>query len=116
MVALYAGLDVSLELTSICVVDEEGRMVHEAKLASEPDAIAREPSGVEGDYVRVGLEAGPLSQWLFFGLQEAEPPVVCIEARHMKAAMVRLTGTRTTATMPGRSPSWCGRAGSRPSM
>jgi len=62
MVALYAGLDVSLELTSICVDGKEGRMVQEAKVASEPDAIARELSGVEGDYVRVGVEVGPLSQ------------------------------------------------------
>ena len=90
MVALYAGLDVSLELTSICVVDEEGRMVLEAKVASEPEAIARELSGAEGDYARVGLEAGPLSQWLFFGLQEAGLPVVCIEARHAKAAIVAM--------------------------
>lgn len=65
MAALFVGLDVSLELTSVCVVDEEGRMVSEAKVASEPDAIIRSTSG---DYVRVGLEAGPLSQWLCFGV------------------------------------------------
>lgn len=90
MVALHAGLDVSLEPTSICIVDEEGHMVLEAKVAREPDVVARELSGVDGDYVRVGLEAGPLSQWLFFGLQEAELPDVCIEARHAKAAMVAM--------------------------
>lgn len=90
MVALYAGLDVSLELTSLCIVDEEGRMVREVKVASEPDVIARELQGVAGEYVRVGLEAGPLSQWLFFGLKEAKLPVVGIEARHAKAAMVAM--------------------------
>lgn len=94
MVALYAGLDVSLELTSICVVDEEGRMLLETKAASEPDAISRELHAIAGDYVRVGLEAGPLSQWLFFGLQGAEFPVVCIEARHAKAAMVAMNRNR----------------------
>jgi transposase len=90
MVALYAGLDVSLELTSICVVDEEGRMVLEVKVASEPDAIAHALRGAAGDFVRVGLEAGPLSQWLCFGLKDAGLPVVCIEARHAKAAMVAM--------------------------
>lgn len=90
MAGLYAGLDVSLELTSVCVVDEEGRMVREAKVASEPDAITRELCSAPGDYVRVGLEAGPLSQWLCFGLKDAGLPVVCIEARHAKAAMVAM--------------------------
>lgn len=90
MAGLYAGLDVSLELTSVCVVDEEGRMVREAKVASEPDVIARELRSAPGDYVRVGLEAGPLSQWLCFGLKDAGLPMVCIEARHAKAAMVAM--------------------------
>lgn len=90
MAGLYAGLDVSLELTSVCVVDEDGRMVREAKVASKPDAITRELRSAPGDYVRVGLEAGPLSQWLCFGLKDAGLPVVCIEARHAKAAMVAM--------------------------
>ncbi len=90
MVALYAGLDVSLELTSICVVDQEGRMVLEAKAASEPDAIADALREAAGEFVRVGFEAGPLSQWLFFGLKDAGLPAVCLEARHAKAAMVAM--------------------------
>lgn len=90
MVALYAGLDVSLELTSICVVDEEGRMVLEVKVASDPDAIADALREAAGEFVRVGLEAGPLSQWLFFGLKDAGLPAVCLEARHAKAAMVAM--------------------------
>ena len=90
MVALYAGLDVSLELTSICVVDEEGRMVLEVKAASEPYAIADALREAAGEFVRVGLEAGPLSQWLFFGLKDAGLPAVCLEARHAKAAMVAM--------------------------
>ena len=90
MIALYAGLDVSLELTGVCVVDEEGRMALEAKVTSEPDAIAHALRGAAGDFVRVGLEAGLLSQWLFFGLKAAGLPAVCIEARHAKAAMVAM--------------------------
>ncbi len=90
MTALFAGLDVSLELTSVCVVDEEGRMVREAKVASEPDAIIRELRSTSGDYVRVGLEAGPLSQWLCFGLKDAELPVVCIDADHDRGVLVTL--------------------------
>lgn len=90
MVALYAGLDVSLELTSICVVDEEGRMVPEAKAASKPDAIADALREAAGEFVRVGLEAGPHSQWLFFGFKDADLPAVCLEARHAKTAMVAM--------------------------
>lgn len=90
MAALYAGLDVSLELTSVCVVDEDGRMVRDVKVASEPDAIICELRSLPGNYVRVGLEAGPLSQWLCFGIKDAGLPVVCIEARHAKAAMVAM--------------------------
>lgn len=69
MAGPYAGLDVSLALTSICVVDEKGRMVREAKVSSEPDAITRELPWAQGTFIRVGLEAGPLSQWLCFGPQ-----------------------------------------------
>ncbi len=68
MPMLYAGLDVSLELTSICVVDADGRIVLETKVASEPDAISRRLLDLPGSFERVGLEAGPLSQWLYFGL------------------------------------------------
>jgi transposase len=61
----YAGIDVSLESASVCVVDASGRIVREAKVASEPDALIAwfAKSGVEVS--RIGLEAGPLSQWLY---------------------------------------------------
>lgn len=63
-------------------------------MASEPDAITRELRSAPGDYFRVGLEAGPPSQWLCFGLKDARLPVVCIEARHAKAAMVAMNRTK----------------------
>jgi hypothetical protein len=60
----YAGLDVSLEQTSVCVVDAQGQVVRESKVASEPDALICFLRGEELEIARVGLEAGPLSQWL----------------------------------------------------
>lgn len=88
---LHAGLDVSLEMTSICVVDDDGVIVLEAKAASEPEAIFGVLSGIDGAFERVGLEAGPLSPWLFAGLTAAGLPAICIETRHAKAAMVAMT-------------------------
>ena len=67
----YAGLDVSLELTSVCIVDDHGEIVCEAKVASEPEALIGFLAGRELPIVRVGLEAGPLSQWLHAGLVRA---------------------------------------------
>ena len=80
----------SLEKTSLCVVDEQGRIRHESKIGSEPEAIAAALLGVAGEYERVGFEAGPLSQWLFSGLKDAGLPAVCVETRHMKAAMAAM--------------------------
>ena len=60
----YAGIDVSLELSSVCVVDATGRIVREAKVASEPEALVAWFGGLGIEVARIGLEAGPLSQWL----------------------------------------------------
>lgn len=83
----FVGLDVSVEDTAVCVVDEVGNMICERKVSTEPDDIAVFLTSVGGDYVRVGIEAGPLSQWLVNGLTEAGLPVVCVETRHMKALL-----------------------------
>jgi transposase len=90
MTDLYAGLGVSLALTNICIVDEDGRMVHESRVGSDPELIATVLQRIGDTFVRVGFEAGQLSQWLFFGLKKADLPAVCIEARHAKAAMVAM--------------------------
>lgn len=76
---LYAGLDVALETTSVCVVDEEGRIRLEAQCLSEPAALIPMLEKAGGEFVRIGLEAGPLSQWLYFGLVEVGLPAVCID-------------------------------------
>src|SRR5258706_3680035 len=81
----YAGLDVSVKETSICIVDETGKICRELKVPSDPEDLLRVLQDLALNLVRVGLEAGPLSQWLFNGLAEAGLPVVCIETRHARA-------------------------------
>lgn len=83
----YAGLDVSLERTSLCIVDETGRIVREAKVDTDPAAISRFLSDAGLPVERLGLEAGSLSQWLHEGLVAAGLPAICIETRHTKAAL-----------------------------
>jgi transposase len=83
----YVGIDVSLEQSSVCVVDTGGRIVREAKVASEPDALVQFLKGLGLPLARVGLEAGPLSQWLYAGLVGAGFEAVLLETRHVKAAL-----------------------------
>ena len=83
----YVGLDVSVKETAICIVDETGKVVRERKVATEPAEIIEELAARGLGYARVGLEAGPLSQWLVNGLAEAELPVICVETRQMKAML-----------------------------
>jgi hypothetical protein len=81
----YAGLDVSVKETSICIVDEAGKICRELKVPSHPEDLLRVLLDQAWNLERVGLEAGPRSQWLFNGLAEADQPVVCIETRHARA-------------------------------
>ena len=83
----FAGLDVSLEETAICIVDETGRIVREARAASEPEVLVAFLGACGMTLKRVGLEACSLSAWLHAGLTEAGLPAICIEARQAKAAM-----------------------------
>ena len=83
----FAGLDVSVKDTSVCIVDETGRIVREVKVASEPEALLAVLTNPAYHLKRIGLEAGPLSQWLFSALAEAGLPVICVETRHMRAVL-----------------------------
>jgi transposase len=86
----YAGIDVSLEMSSVCIVDASGRIVREGKVASEPDALAAYLKSAGVELARVGLEAGPLSQWLHAGLTEAGLAVVLLEVRRVRAALAAM--------------------------
>ena len=83
----FAGLDVSLEETTICIVDDAGMIVREARAASEPEALVAFFEACGMTMERVGLEACSLTAWLHAGLTEAGIPAICIEARQAKAAM-----------------------------
>ncbi len=83
----YAGLEVSLEETAICVVDGTGRIVREARAASEPEALINALIGMNLPLERVGLEACSLAAWLHDELRQAGLPAICIETRQANAAM-----------------------------
>jgi len=83
----HVGIDVSLQLSSLCVLNADGKVVREAKVASEPEALVGFLRGLGLPIARVGLEAGPLSQWLYDGLRAAGFDAVLLETRHVKAAL-----------------------------
>src|ERR1700744_4705180 len=83
----YVGLDVSLETTSICVVDDAGAIIWRGKFGSDPDTITATVRQHAPGAVRVGLETGQLSNWLTLSLRRRGVPVVCMDARHAKAAL-----------------------------
>lgn len=83
----YAGLDVSLEETAICVVDGSGRIVRELRATSDPEALAGALQQLELPLNRIGLEACSLSAWIHEGLRRAGLPAICIETRQANAAM-----------------------------
>jgi transposase len=83
----FVGLDVSVAETSICIVDEHGKIARERRVPTEPEAIIEALNGSGQVCERIGLEAGPLSQWLYGELAEAGLPVICIETRHIRAVL-----------------------------
>jgi transposase len=84
---VYVGLDVSLKETSICVVDGKGKIVSEGTVLSEPAAIADFVKAKAAGVMRIGLETGPTTTWLWHELRALGLPVICIDARHAKAAL-----------------------------
>ena len=83
----YVGLDVSLKSTAICVVDQAGKVVCEGVVISDPEAIAEFIKSHASNVERIGLETGPTATWLWTELNKLGLPVICIDARHAKAAL-----------------------------
>jgi transposase len=90
----YAGIDVSLECASVCVVDGSGKIVREGKVASDPEALMGWFGTFGLSATRIGLEAGPLSQWLYARMKQAGLAMELLETRHVRTAL---------ATMPVKS-------------
>lgn len=82
----YAGIDVSLEYSSVCVLDATGKIVREGKVASEPEALITWFRLLGFEVERIGLEAGPLSQWLYAAMKQAGLAVELLETRHVRDA------------------------------
>src|ERR1700730_8614685 len=82
----YAGIDVSLEYSSVCVVNANGKIVREGKVLSEPDTLISWFRSLGLELSRVGLEAGPLSQWLYAAMKQAGLVVELLETRHVRDA------------------------------
>lgn len=82
----YAGIDVSLEASHVCVIDGSGKIVREGKVASEPEALLAWFGSVGLELTRIGLEAGPLSQWLYAAMRDAGLAVELLETRHVRNA------------------------------
>src|SRR5260370_9463048 len=85
--AHFVGLDVSVKETSVCVVDDAGKVIWEQKVPTEPADIIALLNSLGASYGRIGIEAGPLSQWLVNALTAVELPVICVETRHIKALL-----------------------------
>jgi transposase len=84
----YVGLDVSLRQTSICVVDQAGSVVREGVVDSDPEAISAYVKSKAPDAIRIGLETGPTSTWLWTELRRLGLPVICIDAVARKLAVI----------------------------
>ncbi len=83
----YAGLDVSLRTVNICIIDDEGELVAETKLASDVQDIVAYLDELNLNISSIALEAGTLTQYMTYGLQSADFEVICMEARQVKAAL-----------------------------
>lgn len=83
----YVGLDVSLKETSVCVVNEDGDILKQGSVASDPDMIAEYVNAHASSVRRVGLESGPTSVWLWRELATRSLPMICIDARHAQATL-----------------------------
>jgi hypothetical protein len=108
--AYFAGLDVSVKETRVCIVDDAGKIVREARVASEPEALLQVLTNTIYRFKRVGLEAGPLSQWLYSVLAEAGLPVICVETRQRHASCDPGAPTLHTRCPSALWPAWATRS------
>ena len=110
----YAGIDVSLDSASVCIVDAQGKILKEAKVACEPEALIAWFAAHGTPMARIGLEAGPLSQWLFAKMKAAGLPVSGSVVRVSTSGHIRETrsnpprrGTTLLSADGGLSPAPC---------
>ena len=83
----YVGLDVSQNMTAICVVDSSGRRLWRGQCTTDTEHIKRTVAQHGGADARVGLETGPMTPWLVHGLRGLGLDVTCLDARHARAAL-----------------------------
>jgi transposase len=83
----FVGFDVSQAETSVCVVDGAGKVVWQGKCASTPEAMAATVQRRAPHAARIALETGPMSAWHYRSLTALGLPMVCVDARHAKAAL-----------------------------
>jgi len=96
----YVGLDVSLKLTAICIVDRTGKIEREGVVPSDPEAIATFVKAHAPHVTRIGLETGATATWLWTELNRLGLPVICIDARHAKAVLkMQINGPQNYATV-----------------
>src|SRR5262249_26356483 len=96
----FAGLDVLVKETSVCIVDDAGKIVREGRVASEPETLLQVVTTTIYHFKRIGLEAGPLSQWLYSVLVEAGLPVICVETRYMRAVLKAQISNQLVENLP----------------
>lgn len=111
----FCGLDVAIEETAVCVVDDRGAVHLTVKVASEPEALFAVLKPFLARLRRVGHEAGSLSPWLHPELLKLGLPAICLETQHVRAALPR-SATRPTTRTRSASPISCAPAGLRPRM
>src|ERR1051325_5984622 len=85
----HVGLDISVKETAISVVDELGHVAHRAVVPSDPAVLVEHLVRLGFAYGRIGLEAGPLSAWIYAGLVDAGLPAICVETRHIACCALR---------------------------
>ena len=108
----YVGIDVSLEQSSVCVMDRAGQILRETKVPSDPEALLLFLGRLDHPVTLLGMEAGPLSQWLHAGLATAGVEVVLMETRQVKAALSAMIAKRSPegraerASGAFRAPRW----------